>query len=320
MANPRDGRALPYAVAVVVTLLWSSSFVFIKWGLEEVPPLYFATLRYLLAFMVLAIADILFRRRRPAAGAYNKTPGRTLLLAGICGYTIAQGFEYVGLFFLPAVSTAFILAFNPILVLIIGLAFAGEGAGRRELLGLLVALGGAFMFFYGRVALQGEWLGILITAVSGVGWAAYVILVRSIHRAQSMDSLRLTTVTMGIGVVGMVLLTVATGEYSTLNFQNLVYVVWLATANTALAFFLWNWTLTEIPAYHLTVLQNVMLVEIAIFSFFFLGEALTPLMLVGMTLVLLGVILVQLRGSRLIARTNSSNASATSAGTGANPS
>ena len=49
---------MPYLVAVVVTLLWSSSYVLIKQGLTEIPPLYFATLRYLLAFGVLALATL----------------------------------------------------------------------------------------------------------------------------------------------------------------------------------------------------------------------------------------------------------------------
>jgi drug/metabolite transporter (DMT)-like permease len=296
LADFPKGRTLPYAVAVVVTVLWSSSFVLIKLGLEEVPPVYFATLRYALAFAVLAIVDLVRPKRQAVGGIGGGASTRSLIFAGIFGYTIAQGFEYVGLFFLPAVSAAFILTFNPIFVLFIGLAFLGESAGRKELVGLLVALAGAFLFFYGRIALEGEWLGVFITVVSGIGWAAYVILIRGLQRQRTVDSLRLTTLTMGVGVVGMVALSAATGEYSPLSMQNLVYVVWLATANTALAFFLWNWSLTAIPAYHLTVLQNVMLVEIALFSLAFLGEALTPVMIAGMALVLVGVVVVQLRG------------------------
>ena len=302
MSGSLGGRALPYLVAVIVTILWSSSYVLIKQGLTEIPPLYFATLRYLLAFGVLSLATLLLPRRREVATVPARMPRRTLLLAGICGYTIAQGFQYVGLFFLPAVSTAFILTFNPIFVLVIGVALMGEAAGRKELGGLIVALGGAFVFFYGRLALQGDWLGISITIVSGIGWAAYVILVRALQKERRTDSLRLTTVTMGIGAAGLVLLTLLTGEHSAISLQNIASIVWLATVNTALAFYLWNWALSSIPAYHLTVLQNVMLVEIALFSFAFLSEPLTSLMILGMALVLVGVIIVQLRAVPLFSR------------------
>jgi len=40
------------------------------------------------------------------------------------------------------------------------------------------------------------------------------------------------------------------------------------------------------------------LIEIAVFAFVFLQETITPFMVLGMALVLLGVMIVQLRGGR----------------------
>jgi len=96
----------------------------------------------------------------------------------------------------------------------------------------------------------------------------------------------------------MVALTVLTGQYAPLTANGALIIVWLATANTALAFFLWNWSLKAISAYDLTVLQDLMLVEIAIFAFVFLQEVITPLMIAGMSMVLVGVLIVQVRGIR----------------------
>ena len=115
----------------------------------------------------------------------------------------------------------------------------------------------------------------------------------------------LTTTTMGIGVAGMAVLTLLSGQYAALTTNGVLTIVWLATANTALAFFMWNWALKSIPAYELTVLQNVMLVEIAIFAFVFLQETITAIMVVGMALVIAGVFVVQAqavgRGPRSVA-------------------
>ena len=93
----------------------------------------------------------------------------------------------------------------------------------------------------------------------------------------------------------MIVLTLLSGEYTPLSIEGILIVVWLATVNTALAFFLWNWTLKAIPAYELTVLQDLMLVEIAFFALLFLGEAISLLMAVGIALVLAGVGVVQLK-------------------------
>ncbi|MCB9443696.1 MAG: DMT family transporter [Ardenticatenaceae bacterium] len=64
-------RISPHAQAVwqalLVTFLWSTSWVLIKLGLQDIPPVTFAGLRYFLAFLAL----IPFYRRRQ-----NATPAR----------------------------------------------------------------------------------------------------------------------------------------------------------------------------------------------------------------------------------------------------
>ncbi|MBU2447314.1 MAG: EamA family transporter, partial [Bacteroidetes bacterium] len=40
--------------ALLVTFLWSTSFIIIKWGLAEIPPITFAGYRYFLAFIIFA--------------------------------------------------------------------------------------------------------------------------------------------------------------------------------------------------------------------------------------------------------------------------
>ena len=114
----------------------------------------------------------------------------------------------------------------------------------------------------------------------------------------ALSSLRLTTVTMGIGVAGMFVLSAATEELAPLTFNLVFVVVWLATVNTALAFFLWNWVLRSVPSFELSMVQNLMLIEIALLAFVFLQEMITALMVIGMALVLSGVLAVQLRSRR----------------------
>lgn len=53
MTKHSSSHIIPILQALLVTLLWSSSFVIIKIGLEEIPPLVFAGARYFIAFMVL---------------------------------------------------------------------------------------------------------------------------------------------------------------------------------------------------------------------------------------------------------------------------
>jgi len=51
-----SAHARATAEALFVTFLWSTSWVLIKWGLPSIPPLTFAGLRYVMAFLCLAPA------------------------------------------------------------------------------------------------------------------------------------------------------------------------------------------------------------------------------------------------------------------------
>ena len=297
---PRHLRGVSYAVAVLVTILWSSSYVLIKMGLQEVPPLYFATVRYALAFVLLVAVDIFTHRNGDAAAGKPplKAPLWILLVAGVAGYTVAQGFQYVGLFFLPAVTTSFLLNFTPVFVLLLGVLSLNEKPSRLQTSGLAVALLGAYLFFSEKISWEGEVLGFVVVLASGLGWAVYVIIIGRLQKTNALSSLRLTTVTMGVGVAGMIVLTAATQEYAPLTYNLVLVVAWLAVVNTAFAFFLWNWALKTLPSYELTVVQNLMLIEIALFAFVFLQETITSFMVAGIVLVFVGVMAVQVRPRR----------------------
>ena len=71
-------------------------------------------------------------------------------------------------------------------------------------------------------------------------------------------------------------------------------VLWLAVINTALAFTLWNHTLRRLTAIESSLINNTMLVQIAILAWLFLGEPIGVRAGLGLLLAMLGVLLVQL--------------------------
>jgi drug/metabolite transporter (DMT)-like permease len=77
---------------------------------------------------------------------------------------------------------------------------------------------------------------------------------------------------------------------------NWLIIGWLAIVNSAIAFTLWNLTLRRLSAAESSVINNTMLIQIAILGWIFLGEALSSKEVVGLVFALLGVLLVQLRG------------------------
>ena len=70
-------------------------------------------------------------------------------------------------------------------------------------------------------------------------------------------------------------------------------IIWLAVVNTAFAFTLWNRTLQILSALESSLINNTMLIQIAILAWVFLGETLAAPKILGLALASTGVWLAQ---------------------------
>ena len=77
-------------LALLVTFLWSTSWVLIKWGLEDIPALTFAGLRYTLAFLCLVPFALRSGRLGALRGVSRRGWGQLIALWLVC-YTVAKG-------------------------------------------------------------------------------------------------------------------------------------------------------------------------------------------------------------------------------------
>jgi drug/metabolite transporter (DMT)-like permease len=75
-----------------------------------------------------------------------------------------------------------------------------------------------------------------------------------------------------------------------------VIVGWLALINTALAFTLWNITLRVLSAMESSIINNTMLIQIAVLAWVLLGEQLDLKNVVGLLMVAVGVLVIQVAG------------------------
>ena len=217
-----------------------------------------------------------------------------MVFLGLFGYTIAQGLQCVGLFYLPAVSVTFILNFTPVIVLILGVVFLREYPTLLQLGGMGLVLLGAYLFFNAPLS-DSSLLGVLITLISGIGWATYLVSVRLLFVNEKINPLGLTAFSMGLGTIALSLVAFYIEGLSGISLTSWAIIVWLGVVNTALAFFLWNHALQRLEAFEISVLQNTMLVQIAILSWIFFGEQLTVMKVIPMALVFVGALIVQLR-------------------------
>lgn len=297
----KNPQLLAIMQALLVTFLWSTSWVLIKFGLADIPALTFAGLRYCLASLCL-LPIVLRAEQRRAIRSFSRRQWFWLLILGLLFYAVTQGAQFLGLAFLPAITTSLLLNFTTSIVAVIGIFWLQEIPGTRQWAGILLALVGSFIYFNGAVFDRSQFLGLLIVGVGVLANAISSILGRQINRDGSISAWLVTAISMGIG--GVVLL--ASGLFlqglPRLGLTSWAIILWLAVVNTAFAFTLWNHTLRTLSAFESSIINNTMMIQIAVLALIFLDEKLTPLKLVGLSLAAAGTLLVQLRSQKSVPR------------------
>jgi drug/metabolite transporter (DMT)-like permease len=283
--------------ALLVTFLWSTSWVLIKIGLVDIPALSFAGLRYGLAF--LGLIPLLFQRK--AYRGLRGLPARTwlqLVLLGVLFYAITQGAQFISLVYLPAVTISLVLSFTTIVVGLLSAIMLAEKPTWMQWVGTGLGAAGALVYFYPMSIPHGEWIGMAAALAALAANALSSILGRSLNRSVKLPALTITVVSMGIG--GLILLTtgLVTQGLPHLSWQNWGIILWLATVNSAFAFTLWNRTLQTLSAMESSIINNTMLFQIAILAWVFLDEELSIQTIAGLLLAALGTLLVQLRSKK----------------------
>lgn len=280
--------------ALLVTLLWSSSYVLIKIGLEEIPALTFAGLRYFIAAIVLALFFLHNSGWTVMRNLSLRDFGLFVVL-GLFMYAITQGAQFVALQYLKAATVSLLLTFTPVIVALLSVPLLDEHTTRRQWVWMGVLFVGVAVYFYpyafGALVLFG--LGIMVIGLFSNSLAA--ILGRGANRRQSLSALTVTAISMAIGSTVLLGTGVTVQGLPALSWQAWGIVLWLALINTAFAFWLWNRTLQTLTASESSVINNTMLAQVAILGWIFLGETLAIRDVTGLGLVMAGALLFQLK-------------------------
>jgi drug/metabolite transporter (DMT)-like permease len=288
-------RLVAILQGLLVISLWSSSWVLIKFGLRDIAPLTFAGIRYFLAFLVLA-PFALSRSNRQALRGLGRRHWLLLMVLGLLIYMLCPGGQYVGLSYLPAVTTMLLFSLGTVTVALLSGVLLRERPTLLQWCGIFTVLTGGYLYFHPVDIPAGRLVGIVVVLVSMVGYSLAAILGRGIARSRTVSPLLMTVVSMGTGSVVLLTGGVAVEGLPSISLANWLLILWLSVVNTSFTFVLWNRTLQTLTAVESNIISNAMLVEIAVLAWLFLGEHLTLLDLAGLASVIGGTLMVQLRG------------------------
>ncbi len=299
--DARSGRQHAMAVlqALLVTFLWSTSWVLVKIGLDDLDlrPLAFAGLRYALAALILLPFGL---RAMRAAHARSPLGNRLLLRVGLYGLlfvAVAQGAQFAALAVLPATAVSLVLSSIPVWVALMALAGRSERPTIGQLGGIGLLTFGALLYFGPFSVPDGALPGFLAAGTC----VAAAALSSHIGRGLARDAiprlggaLGLTAGSMAAGGVALLAVSIAVEGWTMPSLGAWLIIGWLAVVNTAFAFTLWNHTLRTLTAVESSVVNNTMTIQIAVLAVVFLAERLEAIQLAGLLLAAAGAAVVQL--------------------------
>jgi drug/metabolite transporter (DMT)-like permease len=287
------GRAAAIFALVAANVIWGTTFVATKPMLERVPPLTLATLRFAIALLVL-LPIVALTGGRPRLG-------RTPALMGFTGIFLVYLGQNVGLEFTSAANGALIHGGIPILTMLLAGPFLGERLTARGLAGCAVSLLGV-----GIVVLRGpggavglSTFGDGLVLLSALALAAYLVIGR--RAFPGGGSLELVA---GVACYGLLFLLPASGvELAMEGMQrpttgDVLGLLYLGVAASALAFVLWGYGLRHLEAGKAAVFANLNpLVGVGVAALL-LAEQVTAAQVGGGVLILGGVWLATGRSVR----------------------
>ncbi|MFQ5419820.1 MAG: DMT family transporter, partial [Anaerolineae bacterium] len=251
--------------ALLVTFLWSTSWVLIKIGLADMPPVTFAGMRFFLAFLVL----LPFYRRSEQATplrALSVADWRDLLGLGLLYYAITQGSMFVALVYLDAIPFSVLLNSTAVVVAVLGILLLAERPSWLQWGGVVVFVVGALVFFLPFIIPAGQGIGFAIATGHVLATSLSAIWGRGINRQARIHPLTVTTISMGAGSTILLLAGLLTEPFPRLTLTSVGIILWLAVVNTAFAFTLWNHTMRTLSAMESSIINNTMLIQVTILA------------------------------------------------------
>jgi drug/metabolite transporter (DMT)-like permease len=282
--------------ALFVVFLWATSWVFVKVGLQDIPPITFAGLRYFLAFVCLLIVMTLNDLKRDIH-QLPKSAWTQLIVLGALFYAITQGAIFVALAYLPAVTVNLLWSFSSVIVAVLGVMWLSERPSTVQWTGMVMAVVGAVIYFYPVNIPQNQIVGVTVAGLGILANAISSILGRDINRSGKYHPLVVTVISMGSGSIMLLMAGITMEGIPTINLRSWGIILWLALVNTAFAFTLWNHTLRTLSAVESSIINGSMMIWIPILAIIFLGEKINNKEIVGLVVTGLGTLIVQLRKS-----------------------
>ncbi len=284
---PHKFETIDYVVYVVLCLIWGTTWMAIRVLVRDVPPLWAAGVRFLLASLLLAVT-LAVRRTPPIRGARQ---WRTTVVLGFTMVATPYGLLFWAEQYISSSMAAVLYTSIPLTVSLFTPLMTREQVPRAAIFCMTVAMGGiAVLFARGELAMSTRTLlggAAVLAAVVSTSWSI-VFAKKELHDIDPWAATAWQTI-FGGAVLLAAGAALERGRPATWTPSAIAALVFLAIFGTAVAFALYYWLLKRVRPYQAASMSLVIPVVAMLEGNLLLDENIPPTMLVASVVVLVAV-------------------------------
>lgn len=288
----------PLLVFILLCVVWGSTWLFIKTGLEDLPPFTFAAVRFVIAPAGLLVLMRLRRIRFPRGWQ----AWRFIAVTGMLTFALNYGLVFWAELHISAGLAAILYCTMPGFGLIFAHFMVREEAlSWLKAVGVILSFAGVVVIFFDQVQVDDRYafFGSAAIVLASVGTAMAATLVK-LH-GKTMPSLALTTGQMLVGLGPLLVLgLVLEGNPLVHNWtvQAWIAVLYLAILGSAMTFWLLNWLIKHVEVTITNLIPLGSTLVTVVLGKWFLDESLRLQTFFGGAMILVGMLISTKRRRR----------------------
>jgi drug/metabolite transporter (DMT)-like permease len=269
--------------------LWATGFIGARLGLPYSEPGTFLTIRFSIAFAVLALVAIVFKAKWPNYRIAAHSIAIGALLHGIYLGAVFWSIEHG----MPAGVAAVIVGLQPLLTAILAGWILKETVTRRHWIGIALGLLGVILVLAPKIDIIDSGINSATVIAATLGMVSVTVGTIYQKRVGSLSDLKSGTALQYLGGTIPVAILAFTMETHEIEWSNemIFAMAWAIFVLSFLAVFLLMWLIRQGSVAKLSTLFFLVPAVAAVMAYFLFGETLTPVQLGGMLLCAIAVAL-----------------------------
>lgn len=269
-------------------LIWGSTWVAIRFGLESLTPIFSAGLRFSLASIII----FALMKMKNIQLQTDKLSVRLYLLMGFFSFVVPFGLVYWAQQFVPSGMAAVLFAVYPFWVVIFSyVRMPAESIGFYKIFGTILGFSGIVIIFSDSFGgdITNYLIGMLAVVLSGIMQAWIAVSIKKF--GNHLHPLSMNFVPMVIAGISMIIIAFAAEDLSTIKIDEsaIISILYLAFFGSVITFTTFYWLIKRINLVILSLVAFITPIVALVLGYFIFHETLSTRHFVGSAMVLTGV-------------------------------